>query len=90
MTIMDRSRRLPTADEIAEINRTHLIDTPLAPADLLVLRRDRSAAMARRLFPLVDCQRRRHSRLGAIRVHDHQDGDGRGGYSGRSSRNIVR
>ena len=37
MTIMDRSRRLPTADEIAEINRTHLIDTPLAPADLLFL-----------------------------------------------------
>ena len=32
---MDRSRRRPTADEIAEINRTHLIDTPLRPADLL-------------------------------------------------------
>ena len=27
--------RLPTADEIAEINRTHLIETPLVPADLL-------------------------------------------------------
>ncbi|WP_128926754.1 YdcF family protein [Bradyrhizobium guangxiense] len=34
---MDRSRRRPTADEIAEINRTHLIDTPLAPADLLFM-----------------------------------------------------
>lgn len=37
MTVMDRSTRLPTADEIAEINRTHLIDTPLRPADLLFL-----------------------------------------------------
>lgn len=37
MTLMDRSKRLPTADEIAEINRTHLIDTPLRPADLLFL-----------------------------------------------------
>lgn len=34
---MDRNSRLPTADEIAEINRTHLIDTPLRPADLLFL-----------------------------------------------------
>ncbi|WP_430650103.1 YdcF family protein [Bradyrhizobium guangzhouense] len=34
---MNRSARLPTADEIAEINRTHLIDTPLRPADLLFL-----------------------------------------------------
>ncbi len=31
---MDRNRRQPTADEIVEINRTHLIDTPLRPADL--------------------------------------------------------
>ncbi|MET4390516.1 uncharacterized SAM-binding protein YcdF (DUF218 family) [Bradyrhizobium sp. F1.4.3] len=37
MTVMDRSSRLPTADEIAEINRNHLIDTPLAPADLLFI-----------------------------------------------------
>jgi uncharacterized SAM-binding protein YcdF (DUF218 family) len=37
MTSTDRSTRLPTADEIAEINRTHLIDTPLVPADLLFL-----------------------------------------------------
>lgn len=37
MTVMDRSTRVPTADEIAEINRTHLIDTPLRPADLLFL-----------------------------------------------------
>jgi len=29
------SDRLPTAAEIAEINATHLIDTPLKPADLL-------------------------------------------------------
>ncbi|MCA1528516.1 MULTISPECIES: YdcF family protein [Bradyrhizobium] len=35
MSAMDRSTRLPTADEIARINRTHLIDTPLQPADLL-------------------------------------------------------
>lgn len=34
---MDRSRRQPTADEIVEINRTHLIDTPLRPADLLFM-----------------------------------------------------
>ncbi|MDH2398801.1 YdcF family protein [Bradyrhizobium sp. SSUT18] len=29
--------RLPTADEIARINRTHLIDTPLRPADILFM-----------------------------------------------------
>ena len=29
------SDRLPSADEIAEINAKHLIDTPLKPADLL-------------------------------------------------------
>jgi uncharacterized SAM-binding protein YcdF (DUF218 family) len=34
---MDRSTRLPTADEISEINRAHLIDTPLQPADILFL-----------------------------------------------------
>ena len=34
---MDRSTRRPSADEIAEINRTHLIDTPLRPADLLFM-----------------------------------------------------
>lgn len=37
MSTLDRSRRLPTADEVAEINRRHLIDTPLAPADLLFM-----------------------------------------------------
>ena len=37
MTSGNRSTRLPTADEIAEINRTHLIDTPLEPAELLFL-----------------------------------------------------
>lgn len=31
----DRSRRLPTDDEIAAINALHLVDTPLRPADLL-------------------------------------------------------
>jgi uncharacterized SAM-binding protein YcdF (DUF218 family) len=31
----DRSQRLPSAAEIAEINAKHLIHTPLAPADLL-------------------------------------------------------
>jgi uncharacterized SAM-binding protein YcdF (DUF218 family) len=31
----DRSRRTPDAAEIAAINATHLIDTPLEPADLL-------------------------------------------------------
>ena len=36
MTAMDRCD-LPTASEIAEINRRHLIETPLAPADLLFL-----------------------------------------------------
>ncbi|WP_035671883.1 YdcF family protein [Bradyrhizobium liaoningense] len=37
MSVMDRSSRLPTADEIARINRTHLIDTPLRQADLLFM-----------------------------------------------------
>ncbi|WP_354120675.1 YdcF family protein [Bradyrhizobium sp. LA6.12] len=37
MPTMDRNRRQPTADEIVEINRTHLIDTPLRPADLLFM-----------------------------------------------------
>jgi uncharacterized SAM-binding protein YcdF (DUF218 family) len=37
MSVVDRSTRLPTADEIARINRTHLIDTPLRPADLLFM-----------------------------------------------------
>jgi uncharacterized SAM-binding protein YcdF (DUF218 family) len=31
----DRSQRLPSAAEIAEINARHLIQTPLRPADLL-------------------------------------------------------
>lgn len=34
---MDRGTRRPTADEIGEINRTHLIDTPLRPADLMFM-----------------------------------------------------
>jgi uncharacterized SAM-binding protein YcdF (DUF218 family) len=33
----DRSQRLPSATEIAEINARHLIQTPLVPADLLFL-----------------------------------------------------
>ncbi|OSJ21599.1 MULTISPECIES: YdcF family protein [Bradyrhizobium] len=37
MPTMDRNRQQPTADEIVEINRTHLIDTPLRPADLLFM-----------------------------------------------------
>ncbi|SFK15868.1 YdcF family protein [Bradyrhizobium sp. cf659] len=37
MPALDRSTRLPAADEIARINRTHLIDTPLRPADLLFM-----------------------------------------------------
>ncbi|UPK38741.1 YdcF family protein [Bradyrhizobium sp. 186] len=37
MSAMDRSTRLPTADEVAEINRRHLIETPLSPADLLFM-----------------------------------------------------
>lgn len=32
---MDRSGRIPTDAEVAEINATHLINTPLHPADLL-------------------------------------------------------
>jgi uncharacterized SAM-binding protein YcdF (DUF218 family) len=32
---VDRSARLPTAAEMAEINARHLIETPLKPADLL-------------------------------------------------------
>lgn len=37
MSVMDCSTRRPAADEIARINRTHLIDTPLRPADLLFM-----------------------------------------------------
>jgi uncharacterized SAM-binding protein YcdF (DUF218 family) len=37
MSALDRGTRLPTADEIAMINRTHLIDTSLRPADLLFM-----------------------------------------------------
>src|SRR6266702_2660122 len=37
MSVMDRSTRVPTADEIARINRRHFIDTPLLPADLLFM-----------------------------------------------------
>jgi uncharacterized SAM-binding protein YcdF (DUF218 family) len=33
--VQDRSDRIPTEAEIAEINARHLIDTPLKPADLL-------------------------------------------------------
>jgi uncharacterized SAM-binding protein YcdF (DUF218 family) len=33
----DRSQRLPSAADIAEINAKHLIQTPLRPADLLFL-----------------------------------------------------
>ena len=33
--MQDRSDRIPTDAEIAEINASHLIDTPLKPADLL-------------------------------------------------------
>ena len=37
MPALNRSTRLPAADEIARINRTHLIDTALRPADLLFM-----------------------------------------------------
>jgi uncharacterized SAM-binding protein YcdF (DUF218 family) len=33
--MQDRSRRIPDAAEVAAINATHLIETPLRPADLL-------------------------------------------------------
>jgi uncharacterized SAM-binding protein YcdF (DUF218 family) len=33
--VEDRSRRIPSDDEIAAINARHLIETPLRPADLL-------------------------------------------------------
>jgi uncharacterized SAM-binding protein YcdF (DUF218 family) len=33
--VEDRRTRRPTADEIAEINATHFINTPIKPADLL-------------------------------------------------------
>ncbi|OKO79431.1 hypothetical protein AC629_28860 [Bradyrhizobium sp. NAS80.1] len=37
MSTKDSTARLPSADEISEINRRHLIDTPLVPADLLFM-----------------------------------------------------
>ncbi|PDT86595.1 hypothetical protein CO669_29425 [Bradyrhizobium sp. Y36] len=39
--------RLPAADEIAEINRRHLIETPLVPADLLFVFGTREDEMLR-------------------------------------------
>jgi hypothetical protein len=33
--VQDRSGRLPTETEIADINASHLIATPIKPADLL-------------------------------------------------------
>jgi hypothetical protein len=38
---------LPSEAEIAEINVTHLIDTPLRPADLLFIFGTREDALAR-------------------------------------------
>jgi uncharacterized SAM-binding protein YcdF (DUF218 family) len=35
--VEDRRTRLPTAPEIAEIDATHLINTPIKPADLLFM-----------------------------------------------------
>jgi uncharacterized SAM-binding protein YcdF (DUF218 family) len=35
LKVDDRSQRLPSAAEIAEVNTKHMIQTPLAPADLL-------------------------------------------------------
>ena len=55
----DRTGRLPTPDEIAEINARHLIDTPPKPADLLFvfgtredveLRADEAARLWRNRF----------------------------------------
>lgn len=55
----DRPSRLPTPDEIAEIDARHLIDTPLKPADLLFvfgtredveLRADEAARLWRNRF----------------------------------------
>jgi uncharacterized SAM-binding protein YcdF (DUF218 family) len=37
MSTKDRSTHRPSTDEIARINRAHLIDTPLRPADLLFM-----------------------------------------------------
>jgi uncharacterized SAM-binding protein YcdF (DUF218 family) len=42
-----RESRLPSAAEIAEINRRHLVDTPLQPADLLFLFGSRKDAARR-------------------------------------------
>jgi hypothetical protein len=50
----DRSQRLPSAAEIAEINAKHLIQTPLKAADLLFLFGTRvEEVYAQR--PHVDC-----------------------------------
>jgi hypothetical protein len=43
----DRESRLPTEAEIAEINRRHLVDTPLQPADLLFVFGSRKDAALR-------------------------------------------
>jgi hypothetical protein len=47
MSTLDRSTRRPSADEISEINRAHLIDTPLQPADLLFMFGTREDVMLR-------------------------------------------
>lgn len=45
--MVERSARLPTAAEIAEIDATHLIETPLKPADLLFVFGTREDVVAR-------------------------------------------
>src|SRR5258708_8992040 len=45
--VEERSKRLPTAAEIAEINARHLISTPLKPADLLFVFRTREDVVRR-------------------------------------------
>ena len=61
----DRSKRRPSPAEIAEINATHLIDTALAPADLLFVFGTRQGVAAR-VEAAFDLYRRRFFRWAIV------------------------
>ena len=98
----DRSRRLPTEAEIAEINARHLIDTPLQPADLLFVFGtredvDERVAEAARLwregfFRWAIVSGGVTPGASTFGMRDHHGGDDRARHSGRNhpARRIAR
>ena len=88
----DRSRRLPDATEIAEINATHLIGTPLKSADLLFVFGTREN-VGRRVDEACRLWREGFFRWSIVSggvtpgseilgVRDHQERNGGGRYPG--------